>query len=328
MTRISPDTFCSQYSAAVGQYSYDQIECHARKEFEDLPNVTSVRLNTITNVSFNSNLDGRARHLDGKSILINMGMFGFYHGVIGVIGQALFLKSLIPDAKFVFISAFGDEYISPFMKYFSEYLGCEEIIILEEYSTISFDSIIYLSPHENPILSQTLDDEFLRHDINREEAYQLGCAYHARSFIAGLVKKYSDSPLKIFIDTNVNKFKDSASELRAIEYDDYVKIKKYFIDRGYVVINPAGYDIEQQISIVAGATHIATLVGSNSAHSVYANPSSYFITVSLNTQYSFPHEQLIRYCIDYPVFSFSTKQKPQRQYSYDEWEQFMERYNV
>lgn len=259
---------------------------------------------------------------DGDEIILdNVFLFNgieksFYHGIIENVGQYLALKSIYEDLVPLNIEFAPQTRAPDFSASFIEEIVGAGIVNLknigEGVSKIYINKLFLVTP-----VGSKLTNKFF---INHVPEI-LSAEYHAgnRAYIkwfAGAVRaellstiepRELDKNKKIFIHSS-NKLVGENSELideqdkRFASKSEYDKVVEQFVDLGYTAVHPEALNIFDQISMIKSAESIATVKGSNSVHSIFADAETNFTMVNLTENNTFPHETLVECFINNPSF--------------------------
>lgn len=325
-----PNHYCKRYKKVSGEMQEHHLL------FKDSNRVTFYR---HSNVSFERQGDGESIRFSGHSFLFNISSVSYYHGLIDVLGHYLLLKENFPDIQPVFMSTpfehdVGSEKnankVNGFMRYVSELLGAENIYSVQDYSEIFFESLTYIVNHEDYFLYYALPDS-RTHDQSFHPPYQEECAIRSRKFLLAHTKKINGYPKKVFVESKLDKLNGSQTLdtiERQFDHKDYYSHVTFFKSKGFVAIDPTSMTMQEQMDYVYNADIVATMTGSNSAHSLYCNDDATFILSSFNTSYRFPHDNLVRICAKNPVIVFDRYQFSPKIFNFDEWSQELSKHIV
>lgn len=325
-----PYHYCKRYKRVSGKVEQQQLL------FDDN---SWVNFYQHSGVSFQRPGDGQSIKFSGHSFLFNISSVSYYHGLIDVLGQYLLLKDVFPDIRPVFMSTpfehnidseKSENKISGFMRYVSELLGAENIYSVQDYNEISFELLTYIVNHEDYFLYYALPN-IRTQDQSFHPPYQRECAIRSRKFLIAHTKKINGYPKKVFVESKLEKMNGHQTPdiiERQFNHEDYYSHVDFFRSKGFVTIDPTSMTMQEQMEYVYNADIVATMTGSNSAHSLYCNDDATFILSSFNTSYRFPHDNLVRICSKNPVIVFDRSKFSPKVFNFDEWSQELSKHIV
>lgn len=270
------------------------------------------RYSIIKNVCIEHSGKGKEISLD-KVFLFNAAEKGFYHGVADVLGQYLFLKQMVGDDLIpLYIEPVPGMTINECPSFMRELTS--NLINLRvagiQINKININEIYVISPRDYQFFYYL----FMNHvpEILTEESNPGNTAYMASLLTPvsqAIIKKIGDIPQtdkKIFLHSS-NKW--VAVDPTILEMhprfgtkEEYDSLVKEYANLGYEIIDPEGLTFFEQAALVRSSSHVATVKGSNSIHSIYAYPETTFTMINLSKSNNFPHEVIVKYFINNPIF--------------------------
>lgn len=145
-------------------------------------------------------------------------------------------------------------------------------------------------------------------DKARENKYML-------DIIDGINTDISEKEKKKFFDIVSNVFYNDTSNIRATVKERFIpeeeedKIHQYFIDNGYVFIDPTKMTMKEQIDLYRECSHIATLSGSSCLSSIFCDMNTNFFIIGLNLNYRFQHAPYVKKLLHNVVCVFDGAEK-------------------
>lgn len=124
-----------------------------------------------------------------------------------------------------------------------------------------------------------------------------------RKAFAHMMKEDASKPKKIFITRKpVSRYLEKNKDFSSISrytpewIDDC--IEKYFIKKGYEIIDLSGMSISEQISYFYNASHVAGQMGAGFINGIFSKPGTKFECIKIHSWFYYPYENDISKVID------------------------------
>lgn len=271
-----------------------------------------LKYSIIKNVCIEHSGNGKEISFD-KVFLFNAAEKGFYHGVADVLGQYLLLKQMVGDDLVpLYIEPAPGMTIDecpPFMQELTSNL-INLRVAGSQINKININEIYVISPRDYQFFYYL----FMNHipEILTEESNPGNTAYVAKLLepvSQAIIKKIGDVPQvdkKIFLHSS-NKWVAIDPTITEVHsrfgtQEQYDNVVKEYEDLGYEIIDPESLTLFEQAALVRSSSHVATVKSSNSIHSIYAYPETIFTMINLSKSNNFPHEVVVKYFINNPIF--------------------------
>lgn len=203
----------------------------------------------------------------------------------------MYLKKRIPNLKVV-VMYDKTHKISELCKQLIDMLDIFDEVMehsIEEYHTVEIPNLVFLRYGNNQWLMR---DVTLSKSGSRKPSEPL---YH--NMVSKIIKRQFlkfQAPLydsKIYLQLEPSKY---LRDGRKYTKEDVEKLENFFKDNGYEIFNPVSASLKEQIKKISSARVVASLSGSNSAHSLWMKDEATFILMNLGSSYFFPHDDLIK----------------------------------
>lgn len=295
---------------------FDSINLKA--EYESIEKYNNgLEYSVLNNVCI-ENLNPSSEILNLQNVfLFNGNEKSFYHLMADVVGQYLVLNE-ISGAPIVplYIETSPElswETSSDVMKEVVSSGMINLQIAGSNVKTINIEKLYIISPRDYSLFYKLFMNAIP--DILTEESHPGNQKYIKR--VLGATRKQLLKYLKInddikqvnkvFLHGSNNKVGTGSEEIdetheRFVSKKAYLSLVNEYRQSGYSVVDPEGLSLQEQVNLVRGASSIATIKGSNSLHSIYANPDTEFIMINLKSENTFPHETIVKSFINNPIF--------------------------
>lgn len=228
---------------------------------------------------------------DDRPVLFLSGDCGsLYHSLFDEIGQALYLKQLLPELRV--LAVYYDPEPGKLMQSLCKMFGFEIMKQrIPKYQQIKVKNLVWLRNPSNVWLKREMQKQKLKLPIFTEASWQNIVGPTLREAFKDKIIASESPNKKIFLQIPPGKWKDSGRNFLS---KDVLMIEKFFKNKGYLIVDPMKIPFRDQVSLVANSTHLASLAGSNSAHSVYAKEDAIFVMINLSEKYGFAHSNVLR----------------------------------
>jgi hypothetical protein len=305
----------------------DNFKILAKASFKNLEKIRFGENERASKISdfkiINNSADTTFNNLYIKDSVFVIDLYGlspYFHLLSDILAQYLFLKKYIKDLKIVILDPKPENVLlEPPFKHnenilyeFLEKFPNDEVqtIKLEDYKTITIKHVYFynhyylytlrgirfkkrplLDPSKTlPLLSNLLknnikEDKDIKIFISRKkendrlrDLYEKNNKRHPSEW-SGLVDYVEDPSGKWLIK-------------RLISSQDEEIIEKFFKDLGYLVLDPSGYSLKEQIDMFARASHVAGLQGAGLINSIFCNPGSTVTILESSNMWGFDYNYI------------------------------------
>lgn len=249
--------------------------------------------------------------VSGRSMILDVSCQSLWHGIIDLIGEALYLKqsgesfSIIPVTIDMHNRSLGVKAPAPFMfellSYLTEYN--HPVMHIDLRNSYYFEEVVFIDTSNNDFLSKLFPKIRKLHDRIHSCNERLNTFFPlVYPFMQKIGKEWlADSTHqaeKIFLKFSEDKLRKMVefNDDRQIKIDEYRAIESFFKDAGYRLYLPEENSFKSQVQTIGSAEEVVALVGSVSAHALYMQPGSRMTLINLNQDYNFPHHQLLHQC--------------------------------
>lgn len=234
---------------------------------------------------------------------INGDCHSLYHGIVDEVGQALYLKKILPNLRTVLL--WTNPQPSWLMVSLAQLFNFDVMPRrVGTYSHIDAERMQIVKTSTSTWIKRKLAEQGMQieTDIHDTVWRKMSVPILKEAFLP-LCTKDDSLNKKIFLKMEPRKLVDSGREFSK---KDVILLTKFFTQKGYVVIDPMEHSLHDQINIIHNATHIVSMAGSNSAHSIYAKQEAVFVMLNLSETYGFGHDELIEQACNHGYYFTGT----------------------
>lgn len=255
--------------------------------------------------------NGLSQKYYGNYFLLDLNGTQYFHTIYDQIGQYLALKEIIPDLKPLLSRHANASYgkLSGLqrnaLKLFKISNGQMSSTLMAVYDTVDIENLYYYYQAGHPMIDKmpsTMANEwpFRDYDEQNPNGYNMLVSRKLREFIN---YDYPEVPTrKVFISRGKALLKLLNEEAILHHYDEQtarmfkdrfypleynMELENYFEQHGYEIIDFDNKTMEQQIDIVANASHIAGIHGAGFTNLIWANPNAKVFFVNTHSNYTF-----------------------------------------
>lgn len=271
-------------------------------------------------------------YIQGNTYLFLLDSFLYFHTLHEGIAQYELLKEVVPDLKIIPISIMDnfdgrENILKTSLELLKIYgISYNDIIFLNNKKPI-FEKIFYYTTRINGLLQninipqgeETYKMEFesmfldgykaLRRLYNPVLEKQEGLPkkiFFSRMKLNNRVRKIYDllKNENILSDEDMKELQQEKNNMGGVRYlfqlikeryitlENEIMLEKFFIDKGYTVLDLEDYDFYQQINFCYNATHIAAIRGSSLLNTIFCKEDTNIFILDISQAYDFHYKEI------------------------------------
>ena len=215
----------------------------------------------------------------------------FYHTIVEELGQALYLRKIIPNLRLILCY----ESTKNFSSVASELLKMFPFLEvmqrpIDEYDAVLIPNLVYCHYQNNLFLIKALgrdsNSRWSHFAIHKFFTFEL-----RKAFSRFTEKSDISNNKKIYIKFDHNK---GYQHGRKYSCQNVSMLENFFIKNNFEIVDPMSLSLLEQIEKISSASVVASLSGSSSTQCLWMKKNATFILMNLASPYYFPHDDLIK----------------------------------
>lgn len=245
----------------------------------------------------------------------------FLHSILDGFGQFWALKKIFPDIRpFYFWGSNDHSNMSNFVNTILEKINYDnEYTDIYIYKKIIFEKISFFNASQLSFIGGPRIF-YKNFGYPKDDIYHKTVIEEAKNFLHSIFKInkkiLKNKKICFKITKSILNDKD-----RFLDDEEINNLYNFFISKGYEIVDLENLSFEEQIKNVSSAEAIATYVGANSVHSLYAHQDCQFLLINLNMKYDFNHSRIVKNSINnfYLIFDNDDELNFNKKFSFDDF---------